>query len=101
MSNSTKTHILTQLDKLKKQNKETGDKEIGDLTKDVQKSMETNTDVKDIDLTMGDGFEFEGGDSEDDEDESDDEEQKLNFPSIRLAQRKAVMDDDDVNIDDI
>jgi hypothetical protein len=46
MSNSTKTHILTQLDKLKKQNKETGDKEIGDLTKDVQKSMETNTDVK-------------------------------------------------------
>jgi hypothetical protein len=62
-------------------------------------NIETNTDVKEADLVMGDGFEFEGGAS-DEEDESDDE-QKLNFPSNRLAQRKAVMDDDDVNIDNI
>ncbi len=64
-------------------------------------NIETNTDVKEADLNMGDGFEFEGGASEEDE-ESDDEEQKLNFPSNRLAQRKAVIDDDDdINIDDI
>jgi hypothetical protein len=46
MSNNLKHHILTKLDKIKKENSETEEKEVKELMKDVEKSTKTNTDVK-------------------------------------------------------
>lgn len=63
-------------------------------------NIETNTDVKEADLDNN-GFEFEHGNSDEESESSDDEENKIRFPSNRLAQRKVIDDDDDVNIDDI
>lgn len=46
MSDNVKHHILTKLDKIKKENSETEEKEVKELMKDVEKSTKTNTDVK-------------------------------------------------------